>query len=485
MAFKPGFRGLFELAGLTPPVPVAVDGLRSPALTSNDHFARTSEGDNTLDGLDAFGFNLTTATWTEATRQISQSGKFSSYTFVAGDRIFLSHASAFTDALFEIESKIDGSTIVMKDVIVGSDQTTVESSNGPWATIPFMNDQVAQGDNNFMCNFPGESFDINVPATQPTPRTLLIDVGGLVTWSGANIRGTVDSTMAVWDGSQVNRNPDTGAIDDNEDLVAISVENNVFKFIRIQDGVSTQTGTADAWDLRTGSAKLIFYECEVIDNNGDGWFSAGGVNDIILIGCLVDGLNSVTGIFLNNGERTWTINCVVTNSTVAIDGDNLTCVNCLAYNNSNDGIRAAHMINCTSDNNGTGIALIDTTILRSITNCLITNNTGDGIHSSSSPADSNQPTMMVNNAFFNNGSDNVDPTIISADVMERGSIIITADPYNDSANGDFSLNTDIDGGVLLKGAGIPQSYVDPSFDTTPSTDIGCSFAPLRRILAGG
>lgn len=44
--------------------------------------------------------------------------------------------------------------------------------------------------------------------------------------------------------------------------------------------------------------------------------------------------------------------------------------------------------------------------------------------------------------------------ILSADVQEFDPVVLTADPFTDAANGDFTLNSAAGGGALCKGAGI-------------------------------
>jgi len=54
------------------------------------------------DGKDPFGFNLSAATWTASSKVLVKAGAFSSYSWVSGDPIWISSATAGTDGWYEI-----------------------------------------------------------------------------------------------------------------------------------------------------------------------------------------------------------------------------------------------------------------------------------------------------------------------------------------------------------------------------------------------
>ena len=63
---------------------------------------------------------LTTASWTAASRQISQTGLFANYTHTPEDQIFLEEAT-ITDGLFEVARKINDNTIELSESIKATD----------------------------------------------------------------------------------------------------------------------------------------------------------------------------------------------------------------------------------------------------------------------------------------------------------------------------------------------------------------------------
>ena len=98
-----------------------------------------TSGNNANDGLDPWGFGLTTAVYTESTGELTQSGAFSSYVhdvsvpFTDRDNyIYISKAGV--TGLYRIASKTDNNTIILEQKL-GSDQTAVTSSNGAKQTF--------------------------------------------------------------------------------------------------------------------------------------------------------------------------------------------------------------------------------------------------------------------------------------------------------------------------------------------------------------
>lgn len=72
---------------------------------------------------------LATASYTAATRELTQAGSFADYVFRQGDKIFLSHGS-ITDALFAIQGRLNDNTIIMAEEVDSGNLTNV-------ASIPF------------------------------------------------------------------------------------------------------------------------------------------------------------------------------------------------------------------------------------------------------------------------------------------------------------------------------------------------------------
>lgn len=94
-----------------------------------------TDGDDANDGLDPHGFALTNASYTEATKELTQVGFFSGYThnvsmnYTERDNwIYLDNAS--TPGLYQIASKKDDDTVVLA-VGLGGDESSLTSSDGP------------------------------------------------------------------------------------------------------------------------------------------------------------------------------------------------------------------------------------------------------------------------------------------------------------------------------------------------------------------
>lgn len=105
-----------------------------------------STGSNTNDGLDEVGINLATATWTAATRTLTQVGH--GYTFVANSKVlYIAGGTGATTGLYEIESATSDNIVLaasssLEDVqggatLSGSDlgSADISSSDGPWRTL--------------------------------------------------------------------------------------------------------------------------------------------------------------------------------------------------------------------------------------------------------------------------------------------------------------------------------------------------------------
>jgi hypothetical protein len=76
--------------------------------------------------------------------------------------------------------------------------------------------------------------------------------------------------------------------------------------------------------------------------------------------------------------------------------------------------------------------------------------------------------LLINCAGGGNAAD-YDAADFPADSVE-GFVTLTADPFTDAANGDFTLNSTAGGGAELRGAGWPSAL--PGLSGTSHPDIG-------------
>jgi len=110
-------------------------------------------------------------------------------------------------------------------------------------------------------------------------------------------------------------------------------------------------------------------------------------------------------------------------------------LNCVAHGNTNYGFEVSYDI---------GI----------MANCVATSNSLYGY----SIGANNAGMPMINNANWNNTSGGYRFTA----AYEFGRINLSADPYTDAAAGDFTINNNAGGGVLLRSAGFPGSITGGS-----------------------
>lgn len=107
------------------------------AQTPNYQYFDGASGDNANDGNDPWGFTLSTASYTESTKELTQTGAFTSYNHSAATTgVSTGHYNViYIDLLgfegwYKIASKTSNDTIVLETGL-GSDQSNVTSSDGP------------------------------------------------------------------------------------------------------------------------------------------------------------------------------------------------------------------------------------------------------------------------------------------------------------------------------------------------------------------
>jgi hypothetical protein len=115
--------------------------------------------------------------------------------------------------------------------------------------------------------------------------------------------------------------------------------------------------------------------------------------------------------------------CIVADASyIGFRQQNTTCFDCIAYNSV------------------TGFTTPSNQEIHAFVRCIAVNNSTKGFDNYCSP--------MIQCAAYNNGTDlnETDPT----KAVTFGNITLSADPFTDAANGDFTLNSDAGGGELLK-----------------------------------
>lgn len=239
----------------------------------------------------------------------------------------------------------------------------------------------------------------------------------------------------------------------------------------------------DSWraGLKIDASGAYIVECEATDCNMDDASDFGG--------------------FWSIGPSTFERCISYRNNAAGAGGDNLgfnfnpgtgeiiTAINCIAAENSKHGFQAQGgngsvvLKGCISyDNTDSGFYSTGTgSSLWVIENCIAYGNSDYGFLRSTA---ADGATMIRNNGVGANGvavSSNIGAEFIT------GTITLTADPFTDAANGDFSLNDDAGGGALLKNLGrgvFPNMAGDYSETTLAYPSVGLEPQPAAGGSAG-
>jgi hypothetical protein len=208
--------------------------------------------------------------------------------------------------------------------------------------------------------------------------------------------------------------------------------------------------------------KVTAFNCT---NNG---FSTGGTNSLAQY-CSATGCTTQPAF---NGITAY--NCVAYSNTSTGFTGGISYNRCISYNNSGattDGfvisIEGALTINCVAYNNGRHGFSFSSTVGTCINNIAETN-AGTGFITSGSTA----PGIFWNNATYNNGTAfNLASNINN---VNYGSITTASGTFFTNAAGHiFTLNSNANGGLLAKNAGIPGVF--PGIVTsTGSIDLGAT-----------
>lgn len=217
------------------------------------------------------------------------------------------------------------------------------------------------------------------------------------------------------------------------------------------NGNSTVTGVNNASVYTSFINRVLVRNCTTGFNGSDSFAS--------LLNC--NAISCGTG-FLNQGS---VIGCIARGCTsYGFDG----CRNalfCLSVNNGNSGFRTnliGNTVRCCTSHGNTNYGFEFTYDIGSIGNCIATSNTAHGYSLGGSP----NGMTCFNNANWNNTSGANRFT----SAVEIGKIDLSANPYTDSTNFDFTLNNTSGGGALLRSAGFPGEILGGN---NGYIDVGC------------
>jgi len=390
------------------------------------------------DGKDPFGFNLSAATWTASSKTLVKAGAFSSYSWVSGDPIWISSATAGTDGWYEIASKDSDDQLTLGDLIEGTgiatDQTDVTSSDGPFLTISHAIDEdnstgntaLSGGDEIRLCNDatwqPG---NINWMHAGDSDNTIRL-VGYSARGSSKELATIQATASGQWEDSAGYHVYELLDFDLNGQNYFINPdgENQFFISCKFHDGTSV-------WAVRADRDNQSFIDCECYGQLWDGLMAAGGADNMLLKGCSIH----------DNGNRG--------------TGFRFRVVDCVIYNNGGYGI----VTNSNTDN-------------EDITGNTIYGNTGDGIAISSGA----EPSVIVNNSISNNGGYGINFT-----GGTKNYILCDYNHYYNNTSGETNLS-ETPGDNNQSGDPLFTSVVDGSEDFTPKDG-----SPLidNGLAAGG
>ena len=283
----------------------------------NTYFIDTSTGSNSNDGLDEVGINLATATWTAATRTLTQVGH--GYTFVANSKVInITGGTGATTGLYEIESATANDIVLaasttLEDVQGGATLSGIDlgsgnitSSDGPWLTLTFGNATKVNGDLLWVrAGTYAEAFDLNYAGSSSNGirwEAYTDEIGDYLDTVGGSVIMDGESTRA-------------SAITDSNSGAKYTTFRG-FQFIaHTSHGCFIDVADAITWDNCTwasngghgfaGDTDNVFIRCTFTAN------SDAGINaddDIVMIACKSEantnqGFEVDTGICLFNFLR--------------------------------------------------------------------------------------------------------------------------------------------------------------------------------------
>lgn len=268
--------------------------------------------------------------------------------------------------------------------------------------------------------------------------------------SPITVQGSSESTLSV-----IDQSANTHAFIGGSNTSG----NFIWKNLKFQN--SNVSTTTNALNWRGGTNTFI--NCEFGDSTNvlNGAFqSSGGVTIAECFDCVFHDLTDNPYPFSSNtGRYGKYFRCISYNNQYGFHlwGSSL-AINCIAYDNSSNGIHTSTrgsynlVINCVVQGNGGDGILIASgygDAYLNILNTLFSDNSGYGINENRTAGD------VLGVKSFNYGYNNTSGFINGgAEDSKHANVSLTADPFTDSAAGDFTLNDTAGGGAALKAGAI-------------------------------
>jgi len=387
-------------------------------------------------GRDPLGLSLVNATYDhtgngEGERHLSLTSAFASYTFTAGDTIYLVNAAGgVADGLYEIASKVDSDAILLAtDSGLTADSTSdVDSSDGPWATTQYALDTVTATPSDIYLM----STATETPSAEIRADTNLNSEGSPIRLIGAGSTG-----IALTTGQYTISGT---SLSGSEPVFRLTTTAFVLDLQRVRVTNSTHYGI-----LTVGSVHVRLKDC-IIDTHTN------------------DGVRGDTSSCTIQALRTEVYGCSTGYAQSTTDRVRVYLSDCSIHDCTNDGVDAAsiEMHRCqVYDNSGSGVLCDDNEM--SMTHCTIYGNDGDGIEYRLS---SDNLRMFANNTISLNGGYGIN--------TKGGGFRYESLHSNNHAYNNTSGATDAADGLLpgdnnQTGDPLFTSVVDGSEDFTPTS----------------
>lgn len=105
---------------------------QAPLSRTTTYFVSDS-GNDSNDGRDPNGFNISGGSYTSSTKTLTKTGAFSGYTHgTSSPYVYISGGTNMTAGLYTIASKVDNNSVTLTTSAGTGDSLNVTTSNGPW-----------------------------------------------------------------------------------------------------------------------------------------------------------------------------------------------------------------------------------------------------------------------------------------------------------------------------------------------------------------
>jgi len=398
---------------------------------------------------------LTAATFTFAALSLTEVGAFASYTFVAGDRIYITGGTAVTAGYYTIASKTSDDVIVLTADITtdASSPADVTAATAPYGDLEFAIEQTTFDTTN------GTRVNIKAGTDEILAAdltTALADTGTTIAWVPSEL-----APLYIQGYTAVAGDGGVGGISGGAGNFPILTASSSQRHILLLDLHMHNVGTAT--NLLSVNNYSVIARCEIDNVTGSGVSS--GVSCLItncyIHDCTVNGVmgnfDAITYcVFENGASKKFGSN----GSAACIASSRLVDRNIFILDSVSDGINSgdygAITNNSIYSNAGTGSGIVCQNAQGAflIANNLIEGFSGTGGFGIDFVAATSYARMMRNNSVYNCLIAIDTPSMTPAESV--GNETLTASPFTSASTGDFSP---VDTGSVKEGSW-PTAYLN-------------------------